>query len=95
MEHAFEDIEVKENAIVLLEYTLRHRRNRCMIGADSMTAPYIPLEAEIGNVRKALHLICECVPLSTEGSRYCYNLTLSQQGNRLTASRFKIGRAHV
>ncbi|MDE6760209.1 MAG: radical SAM protein [Lachnospiraceae bacterium] len=57
MEHAFEDIEVKENAINLLEYALKHKRKKCMIGTGSMTDPYIPLELEIGNVRKALHLI--------------------------------------
>lgn len=57
MEHAFEDIEVKENAIALLEAALRRKRKRCMIGTGSMTDPYIPLEMEIGNVRKALTLI--------------------------------------
>ena len=57
MEHAFEDIEVKENALELLEYALKHKRKKCMIGTGSMTDPYIPLEMEIGNVRKALHLI--------------------------------------
>lgn len=59
MEHAFEDIEVKENAIELLENTLRRKRKKCMIGTGSMTDPYIPLELEIGNVRKALSLIEE------------------------------------
>lgn len=57
MEHAFEDIEVKRNAIDLLEYALRHKREKCMIGTGSMTDPYIPLEMELGNVRKALSLI--------------------------------------
>ncbi len=59
MEHAFEDIEVKENAIDLLEYALTHKRKKCMIGTGSMTDPYIPLEMELKNVRKALHLIYE------------------------------------
>lgn len=59
MEHAFEDIEVKENAIDLLEYALKRKRKKCMIGMGSMTDPYIPLEMEIGNVRKALRLIYE------------------------------------
>lgn len=57
MEHEFEDIEVKENAIELLENTLKHKRRKCMIGTGSMTDPYIPLELETGNVRKALELI--------------------------------------
>lgn len=59
MEHDFEDIEVKANAIELLEYALTHKRKKCMIGTGAMTDPYIPLELEIGNVRKALHLIYE------------------------------------
>lgn len=57
MAHAFEDIEVKENAIELLEHALKHKRQKCMIGTGSMTDPYIPLEMELGNVRKALSLI--------------------------------------
>ncbi len=59
MGHAFEDIEVKENAIDLLEYALTHKRKKCMISTGSMTDPYIPLEMETGNVRKALRLIYE------------------------------------
>ena len=44
IDHPFEDIEVKENAIELLEYALTHKRKKCMIGTGSMTDPYIPLE---------------------------------------------------
>lgn len=57
MEHRFEDIEVKENALELLESALRRKRKKCMIGTGSMTDPYIPLEMELGYVRKALKLI--------------------------------------
>lgn len=59
MEHDFEDIEVKENAIELLKQTLKHKRKKCMIGTGSMTDPYIPLEVELEYVRKALSLIYE------------------------------------
>ena len=59
MDHAFEDIEVKENAIGLLEHALTHKHKKCMIGTGSMADPYMPLELEIGNVRKALNLIYE------------------------------------
>lgn len=59
MEHAFEDIEVKENALALLESALAHKRKKCMIGTGAMTDPYIPLEMELGNMRKALQLIHE------------------------------------
>lgn len=57
MEHDFEDIEVKENAIELLEEALRRKRKKCMIGTGAMTDPYIPLETELGHTRKALSLI--------------------------------------
>ena len=56
MDHDFEDIEVKENAIVLLENELRKKRSKCMLGTGSMTDPYIPAEEEIRSVRKALEL---------------------------------------
>jgi len=46
MEHEFEDIEVKENAIELLESALQRKRKKCMIGTGSMTDPYIPAEAD-------------------------------------------------
>lgn len=73
MEHDFEDIEIKENAIDLLENALKHKRKKCMIGTGSMTDPYIPLELEIGNVRKALSLIYE----------YGYGFTVITKSNRI------------
>ena len=56
MEHDFEDIEIKGNAIELLENSLKRKRKKCMLSTGSMTDPYIPLESKIGNVRKALTL---------------------------------------
>ena len=53
----FEDIEIKENAIELLESTLRRKRNKCMIGTGSMTDPYMPLEEKIGMTRKAIETV--------------------------------------
>ena len=55
--HDFEDIEVKSNALVLLEDALRCKRKKCMIGTGSMTDPYIPLERELGHVRRTLILV--------------------------------------
>ena len=54
MDHDFEDIEVKENALELLEDALRHKRKRCMVGTGSMSDPYIPLEMSLEYTRKAL-----------------------------------------
>lgn len=87
MEHAFEDIEVKENAINLLEYALMHKRKKCMIGTGSMTDPYIPLEMETGNVRKALHLIYEHgfgFTVITKSDRILRDLDLLQKINEKT-----------
>lgn len=87
MEHAFEDIEVKENAIGLLEYALAHKRKKCMIGTGSMTDPYIPLEMELGNVRKALHLIYEHgfgFTVITKSDRILRDLDLLQKINEKT-----------
>ena len=55
--HAFEDIEVKQNAPELLETALSKKRKRCMIGTGSMTDPYIPLEKELGLMRRCLEII--------------------------------------
>lgn len=55
--HAFEDIEVKENAPLLLEEKLRSKRSKCMIGTGSMSDPYMPLERELGLTRKCLEII--------------------------------------
>lgn len=87
MEHAFEDIEVKENAIDLLEYALRHKRKKCMIGTGSMTDPYIPLEMEVGNVRKALQLIYEYgfgFTVITKSDRILRDLDLLEKINQRT-----------
>lgn len=59
MDHDFEDIEVKENAVELLGDALKRKRKKCMIGTGAMTDPYIPAEMALGNVRKALSLIHE------------------------------------
>ena len=57
MQHDFEDIEIKENALTLLEDALRRKRQPCMIGTGSMSDPYMPLESEQRYTRRALELI--------------------------------------
>ena len=84
MEHDFEDLAVKVNAIALLESALRRKRKRCMIGTGSMTDPYIPLEMETGNVRKALSLIAQYgfgVTVITKSSRVLRDIGLLQKIN--------------
>ncbi len=81
MEHAFEDIEVKENAIELLEYALKHKRKKCMIGTGAMTDPYIPPELKLEHMKKALTLIYEYgfgVTVHTKSDRVLRDLDLLQ-----------------
>ena len=73
IDHAFEDIEVKENAIELLEKTLKSKRQKCMIGTGSMTDPYLPLEMELGYVRQVLELI----------EKYGFGFTVITKSNRI------------
>ncbi len=56
IDHVFEDIEIKENALELLEAALKRKRSKCMLGTGSMTDPYIPLERELQYMRRALEL---------------------------------------
>ena len=73
MEHAFEDVEIKENAIDLLENTLKRKRLKCMLSTGSMTDPYLPLEDEFSSVRKALSL----------AYTYGFGFTLITKSNRV------------
>lgn len=73
MEHRFEDIEVKENAIPLLEAALKRKREKCMLATGSMTDPYIPLEEKLCYVRKALSL----------ADRYDFGFTLITKSDRV------------
>ena len=87
MEHAFEDIEVKENAIELLKDALTRKRKKCMIGTGSMTDPYIPLEMKLENVRKALELVYEYgfgFTVITKANRILRDLDLLQKINEKT-----------
>ena len=87
MDHAFEDVAVKRNAIALLEDALRRRRKPCMIGAGSMTDPYIPLEEELGHVRQALELVLRYgfgITLITKSARVLRDLDLLAAINRRT-----------
>lgn len=54
MDHAFEDIEIKENAAELFRDALDRKRRRCMIGTGSMTDPYISLPESRKLLREVL-----------------------------------------
>nr|WP_316625218.1 radical SAM protein [uncultured Ruminococcus sp.] len=87
MDLAFEDIEVKENALELLEDALRRKRKRCMIGTGAMSDPYIPLELDLEYTRKALLIIerygCG-VTLQTKSDRVLRDLDILKRINEKT-----------
>jgi len=73
MQHDFEDIEVKRNAIELLEDALKRKREKCMIGTGAMTDPYIPLEMQLQHTRQCLQLI----------EKYNFGLAIQTKSNRI------------
>lgn len=79
MDHLFEDIEVKENALELLDASLKKKRKPCMIGMGAMTDPYIPLEDQLLYTRGALEIIDRNgfgVTLITKSSRVLRDLDI-------------------
>lgn len=73
MKHAFEDIEVKQNAPELLEKALRAKRQRCMIGTGSMCDPYMHCEETVRLTRRCLEVIDE----------YGYGVTIQTKSDRI------------
>lgn len=73
MNHSFEDIEVKENSLELLEDRLKRKRKKCMIGMGSMTDPYINEELKLNYTRKALEII----------NKYGFGLTLITKSSNI------------
>lgn len=73
MQHDFEDIEIKSNAVELLEQALKSKRNKCMIGTGAMCDPYIPIEEELLLTRKCLELI----------DYYGYGLAIQTKSDRI------------
>ena len=57
MDHAFEDIEIKEDSAIILEAQLMKKRQKGMISTGSMCDPYIPLEKQLRITRKSLEVI--------------------------------------
>ncbi len=73
MPHAFEDIEVKQNAPELLENALRRKRAKCMIGTGAMCDPYMHCEEELRLTRACLEII----------DRYGFGLAIQTKSDRI------------
>lgn len=87
MDHIFEDIEVKENALQLLERALKAKRKPCMIGTGSMSDPYIHQEMELNLMGRSLELIEKYgfgVAVQTKSDRILRDLELYRRINEKT-----------
>jgi len=73
LDHDFEDIEVKRNAVAILEDQLRRRRKPGMIHTGSMSDPYNALEDSLQLTRQCLQLI----------ETYGYGVTVLTKSTRL------------
>lgn len=85
--HAFEDIEVKENAPELLEHALRKKRKKCMIGTGAMCDPYLHIEEKLRLTRKCLELIDQYeygVAVLTKSARILRDMDLLESINKKT-----------
>ena len=83
--HAFEDIEVKQNAPELLEQTLKSKRQKAMIGTGSMSDPYMHCEEQLGLTRKCLEIICKYgfgAAIQTKSDRILRDIDLLEEINR-------------
>lgn len=71
--HAFEDIEVKQNAPELLEKALRSKRKKCMIGTGAMCDPYMHCEEKLLLTRQCLEII----------DRYSFGLAIQTKSDMI------------
>jgi DNA repair photolyase len=83
--HAFEDIEVKQNAPLLLEQALLSKRRKCMIGTGSMSDPYMHCEEQLRLTRKCLEIIRRYgfgAAIQTKSDRILQDIDLLDDINR-------------
>lgn len=83
--HAFEDIEVKQNAPELLEAALKSKRKKCMIGTGSMSDPYMHCEEHLRLTRKCLEIILRYgfgATVITKSDRILRDIDLLEEINR-------------
>ena len=93
MDHNFEDIEVKENALELLEDELKKKRKKCIISTGSMSDPYTPIEKDIKLTRKMLELIYKYgygIHLQTKSNLILRDLDILKKINKQAKARVSI-----
>ena len=73
IEHVFENIEVKQNACMLLEDSLRRKRKACMISTGSMCDPYMHCEENLRITHSCLEII----------EKYNFGVTVLTKSDRI------------
>ena len=73
MKHDFEDIEIKRDALRILEEQLKRKRRQGIIFTGAMCDPYIHLEEELQITRQCLKLI----------ERYGFGLAIQTKSSRI------------
>ena len=87
--HAFEDIEVKQNAPELLEQALKSKRQKGMIGTGSMSDPYMHCEEQLRLTRKCLEIIYKYgfgAAVQTKSDRILRDIDLLEEINNRAKS---------
>ncbi len=85
--HAFEDIEVKQNAPELLEKALKSKRRKCMIGTGAMSDPYMHCEEKLRLMRKCLEIILRYgfgAAVQTKSDRILQDISLLEEINKVS-----------
>lgn len=85
MDHDFEDIEVKKNALVLLDQKLASKRQKTMIATGSMSDPYMHIESKLHMTRQALEIIYQHgfgVTVLTKSAKVLNDLDLYEKINQ-------------
>lgn len=85
MEHDFLDIEVKENALELLEEELTKKKKKMVICTGSMSDPYMPLEKHLHMTREMLeriYLYGHGVHIQTKSDLVLRDLDILQKINK-------------
>ncbi|MDE5715333.1 MAG: radical SAM protein [Anaeroplasmataceae bacterium] len=93
IEHDFDDIEVKENALELLEEELKKKRKKTMLSTGSMSDPYTLSEQHLKMTRKMLELVYKYgygIHIQTKSTSILRDLDLLKKINKQTKVRVSI-----
>ncbi len=93
MDHDFNDIEVKENSLELLEDELKKKRKKVIISTGSTSDPYMPIEKDLKYTRKMLELIYKYghgVHIITKSDLILRDIDILKKINKQTKTKISI-----